>query len=175
MTENDIIQLFRKYKCLSKELLTALLKATKNRDKKFLERSLKRMTDNKTIISDNGQIFYMNGYEKNYDIKLIKALWVLTQFNNIKEHYPGSDMVLIAFITRNDELFEIVHLSGSTFRITVTAINRDIDKNYMPKRIVIADSETDANALSTNVLQEINCVALCTVSEDGNINSYEWK
>ena len=43
----------------------------------------------------------------------------------------------------------------------------------MPKCIVIVDNEDEANRIGNNILKEINCVALCTVSNDGNISSYE--
>lgn len=71
------------------------------------------------------------------------------------------------------ELYEIVRLSSKTYRIAVAAINQDTDKKNMPKRIVIVDNENEANRIGNNILKELNCVALCTVSDDGEIISYE--
>lgn len=71
------------------------------------------------------------------------------------------------------ELYEIVRLSSTTYRIAVAAINQDTDKKNMPKRIVIVDNENEANRIGNNILKELNCVALCTVSDDGEIISYE--
>ena len=71
------------------------------------------------------------------------------------------------------DLYEIVHISSKTFRIEVTAINQNIDRKNMPKRIVIVDNEDEANQIGNNILKELNCVALCTVSNSGEIISYE--
>ena len=43
----------------------------------------------------------------------------------------------------------------------------------MPKRIVIVDNEDEANQIGNNILKELNCIALCTVSDSGEIISYE--
>ena len=71
------------------------------------------------------------------------------------------------------DLYEIVHISSKTFRIEVAAINQNIDRKNMPKRIVIVDNEDEANQIGNNILKELNCVALCTVSDNGEIISYE--
>ena len=82
-------------------------------------------------------------------------------------------MVLIVFMTSENELYEIVHLSSKTYRIVLAAVNKNLEKKNMPKRIVIVDNESEANNISNEVLQEINCVSLCTADNDGHIESYE--
>ena len=60
-----------------------------------------------------------------------------------------------------------------TYRIAVAAINQNTDKKNMPKRIVIVENEDEAKLIGNGTLREINCVALCTVSNDGVIESYD--
>ena len=60
-----------------------------------------------------------------------------------------------------------------TYRIAVAAINQNTDKKNMPKRIVIVENEDEAKLIGNGVLREINCAALCTVSDDGVIESYD--
>lgn len=102
----------------------------------------------------------------------LKALWVLTQFEGVTRHYAGKDFIQVVFIAKGT-LYEIVSLSSKTYRIAVAAINQNTDKKNMPKRIVIVENEDEANLIGNSVLQEINCVALCTVSNDGVIESYD--
>ena len=102
----------------------------------------------------------------------LKALWVLTQFEDVTRHYAGKDFIQVVFIAKGT-LYEIVVLSSKNYRIAVTAINQNTDKKNMPKRIVIVENEDEANLIGNSVLREINCVALCTVSNDGVIESYD--
>ena len=194
MTEQDIIDTIRQYKYIPEKLLFKLFcngcydyvndknakylqrtlkRLTGDKNAKYLQRTLKRLTGEKKIEYNSDRNAYcVPLFSEEINRDLIKALWILTEFD-VKEHYAGESLVLIIFMTSQNQLYEIVHLSSKTYRIVMTAINRNVDKRDMPKRIAIVDSDEEADKISDEVLHEINCVSLCRVDNDGNIESYE--
>ncbi len=136
----------------------------------FKKREFSFVFKTEYLITRNAYCVPLFSEEINRD--LIKALWILTEFD-VKEHYAGESLVLIIFMTSQNQLYEIVHLSSKTYRIVMTAINRNVDKRDMPKRIAIVDSDEEADKIPDEVLHEINCASLCRVDNDGNIESYE--
>ena len=178
MTEQEIIDTIRQYQCIPKKLLFKLFcngcyDYVNDKNAKHLQRVLTRLVNEKTIEYNGDRDAYsVPLFSEEINRDLIKALWVLTEFD-VKEHYAGENLVLIIFMTRQGELYEIVHLSSKTYRIVMTAINRNVEKRDMPKRIVIVDNDDEADKISDEILQKINCVSLCTVDNDGHIESYE--
>ena len=178
MTEQDIIDTIRQYKYIPEKLLFKLFcngcyDYVNDKNAKYLQRTLKRLTGEKKIEYHSDRNAYcVPLFSEEINRDLIKALWILTEFD-VKEHYAGESLVLIIFMTSQNQLYEIVHLSSKTYRIVMTAINRNVDKRDMPKRIAIVDSDEEADKISDEVLHEINCVSLCRVDNDGNIESYE--
>ena len=173
MTEQEIINIIRQYEYVPKDLLKKLLCRNYIKDEDFLERKLRYLVGIRCIeYLKNEDAYCVHVFGGKVNKERLKALWLLTQFEKISEHYAGSNFVLIVFMS-GKELYEIVHLFSKTYRIEVTAINQNTEKKNMPKRIVIVDNEDEANRIGNNILKEINCVALCTVSNDGNISSYE--
>ena len=174
MTEQEIINIIRQYEYVPKDLLKKLLCRNDSKDEDYLERKLRYLVGIRCIeYLKNEDAYCVPVFSGKVDKNRLKALWLLTQFENVSEHYAGSNFILIIFMS-GKELYEIVHLSSTTYRIAVAAINQNTDKKNMPKRIVIVDNEDEANRVGNNILKEINCVALCTVSDDGEINSYEF-
>ena len=178
MTEQDIIDTIRQYKYIPEKLLFKLFcngcyDYVNDKNAKYLQRTLKRLTGEKKIEYHSDRNAYcVPLFSEEINRDLIKALWILTEFD-VKEHYAGESLVLIIFMTSQNQLYEIVHLSSKTYRIVMTAINRNVDKKDMPKRIAIVDNDEEADKISDEVLHEINCVSLCRVDNDGNIESYE--
>ena len=178
MTEQDIIDTIRQYKYIPKKLLFKLFcngcyDYVNDKNAKYLQRTLKRLTGEKKIEYHSDRNAYcVPLFSEEINRDLIKALWILTEFD-VKEHYAGESLVLIIFMTSQNQLYEIVHLSSKTYRIVMTAINRNVDKRDMPKRIAIVDSDEEADKIPDEVLHEINCASLCRVDNDGNIESYE--
>ena len=188
MTEQDIIDTIRQYKYIPEKLLFKLFcngcyDYVNDKNAKYLQRTLKRLTGEKKIeyhsdrekkieYHSDRNAYCVPLFSEEINRDLIKALWILTEFD-VKEHYAGESLVLIIFMTSQNQLYEIVHLSSKTYRIVMTAINRNVDKRDMPKRIAIVDSDEEADKISDEVLHEINCVSLCRVDNDGNIESYE--
>ena len=159
MTEQDIIDTIRQYKYIPEKLLFKLFcngcyDYVNDKDAKYLQRTLKRLTGEKKIEYNSDRNAYcVPLFSEEINRDLIKALWILTEFDV--------------------KVYEIVHLSSKTYRIVMTAINRNVDKRDMPKRIAIVDSDEEADKISDETLHEINCVSLCRVDNDGNIESYE--
>ena len=177
METNDyqVLELIRKYKCVPKRLLTKLVQTCdKSVNNSFLRRSLARLQKGGFVEYDIKQSAYYIPPYNQIDNNMIKALYVLTQFSNVSENYPSTNMVLISFV-RNGELYEIVHLDTKTYRISVAALSANIDDNNKPKRIVIVDDDEEANGITDETLRQINCVALCAVDEKtGEIESYDF-
>ena len=177
MTEQDIIDTIRQYKYIPEKLLFKLFcngcyDYVNDKNSKYLQCTLKRLTGEKKIEYNSDRNAYcVPLFSEEINCDLIKALWILTEFD-VKEHYAGESLVLIIFMTSQNQLYEIVHLSSKTYRIVMTAINSNVDKRDMPKRIAIVDSDEEADKISDEVLHEINCVSLCRVDNDGNIESY---
>ena len=174
MTEQDIIDTIRQYKYIPEKLLFKLFcngcyDYVNDKNAKYLQRTLKRLTGEKKIEYHSDRNAYcVPLFSEEINRDLIKALWILTEFD-VKEHYAGESLVLIIFMTSQNQLYEIVHLSSKTYRIVMTAINRNVDKRDMPKRIAIVDNDEEADKISDEVLHEINCVSLCRVDNDGNM------
>ena len=154
-------------------MLKKLLCRNYIKDEDFLERKLRYLVGIRCIeYLKNEDAYCVHVFGGKVNKERLKALWLLTQFEKISEHYAGSNFVLIVFMS-GKELYEIVHLSSTTYRIAVAAINQNTDKKNMPKRIVIVDNEDEANQIGNNILKELNSIALCTVSDNGEIISYE--
>lgn len=177
METNDyqVLELIRKYKCIPKKLLPKLIQScNKSVDNSFLRRSLTRLKKGGFVEYDIKQsAYYISPYNQ-IDNNMIKALYVLTQFSDVSENYPSTNMVLISFI-KNGELYEIVHIDTKTYRVSIAALNSNIDDDNKPKRIVIVDGDDEANGITDETLEQINCVALCSVDEKtGEIESYDF-
>lgn len=168
------LETIRKYKCVPREVLFSLLCNNKKQDKKFVCRSLRRLKKDGLIEYSNEQsAYYISPYNQ-IDNNMIKALYVLTQFSDVSENFPSTNMVLISFL-KNGELYEIVHIDTKTYRVSIAALNSNIDDDNKPKRIVIVDSDDEANGITDETLEQINCVALCSVDEKtGEIESYDF-
>ena len=173
MTEQEIINIIRQYEYIPKKLLKKLLCRNDSKDEDYLERKLRYLAGIRCIeYLKNEDAYCVPVFSGKVNKELLKALLLLTQFENVSEHYAGSNFILIVFMSGKD-LYEIVHISSKTYRIEVAAINQNIDRKNMPKRIVIVDNEDEANQIGNNILKELNCIALCTVSDNGEIISYE--
>ena len=173
MTEQEIINIIRQYEYIPKDLLKKLLCRNGSKDEDYLERKLRYLVGIRCIeYLKNEDAYCVPVFSGKVDKNRLKALWLLTQFEDVSEHYAGSNFILIVFVSGKD-LYEIVHISSKTYRIEVAAINQNIDRKNMPKRIVIVDNEDEANQIGNNILKELNCIALCTVSDNGEIISYE--
>ena len=172
MTEQNIVDLIRQYEYVPKVIIEKLLCADE-KNISYLERKLRYLSENRCIeYLKNEDAYCVPVFSGKVNKDRLKALWLLTQFKDVSEHYAENNFVLIVFVS-GKELYEIVHISSKTFRIEVTAINQNIDRKNMPKRIVIVDNEDEANHIGNNILKELNCIALCTVSDSGEIISYE--
>jgi hypothetical protein len=173
MTEQEIINIIRQYEYIPKDLLKKLLCRNDCKDEDYLERKLRYLAGIRCIeYLKNEDAYCVPVFSGKVNKDRLKALWLLTQFEDVSDHYAGSNFVLIVFVSGKD-LYEIVHISSNTYRIEVAAINQNIDRKNMPKRIVIVDNEDEANQIGNNILKELNCAALCTVSDNGEIISYE--
>ena len=173
MIEQEIINIIGQYEYIPKKLLKKLLCRNDSKNEDYLERRLRYLSEIRCIeYLNNEDAYCVPVFSGKVNKDRLKALWLLTQFKDVSEHYAGNNFVLIVFVSGKD-LYEIVHISSKTFRIEVTAINQNIDRKNMPKRIVIVDNEDEANQIGNNILKELNCVALCTVSDSGEIISYE--
>ena len=178
MNEEELIEIIRQYEYVPRIIMERLFCTSQydyvnNTIIKYLNRRLKQLAVDKYIsyrAEDDAYCVPLFSGKINRD--RLKALWVLTQFEGVTRHYAGKDFIQVVFIAKGT-LYEIVSLSSKTYRIAVTAINQNTDKKNMPKRIVIVENEDEANLIGNSVLQEINCVALCTVSNDGVIESYD--
>ena len=168
------LELIRKYKCVPREVLFALLCNNKKQDKKFVCRSLRRLKKDGLIEYSNEQsAYYIPPYNK-IEKNMIKALYVLAESSNVTDNFPSTNMVLISFV-RNNELYEIIHIDTKTYRISLSALSQNIDDNNKPKRIVIVDDDEEANNISDDVLKQLNCVVLCSVNaKTGEIESYNF-
>ena len=174
MTEQEIINIIRQYEYVPKDLLKKLLCRNDSKDEDYLERKLRYLVGIRCIeYLKNEDAYCVPVFSGKVDKNRLKALWLLTQFENISEHYAGSNFILIVFMSEKN-LYEIVHLSSTTYRIAVAAINQNTDKKNMPKRIVIVDNEDEANRIGNTILNEINCIALCTVGAQGEVESYDF-
>ena len=173
MTEQEIINIIRQYEYIPKDLLKKLLCRNDSKDEDYLERKLRYLAGIRCIeYLKNEDAYCVPVFSGKVNKDRLKALWLLTQFEDVSDHYAGNNFVLIVFVSEKD-LYEIVHISLKTYRIEVAAINQNTDRKHIPKRIVIVDNEDEANRIGNNILKELNCVALCTVSDNGEIVSYE--
>ena len=179
MTEQEIINVIRQYEYVPKEILERLFCSSpydyvNKKNIRYLERKLKQLVQNRCIdYQTDGDAYCVPVFSGKINHELLKALWVLTQFDNVTRHFAGTDFVNIIFTADDNALYEIISLSSKTYRMVTAAINRNTDKKNMPKRIVMVDSEDEANCIGNSILKEINCVALCTVCIDGKIESYD--
>ena len=173
MTEQEIINIIRQYEYIPKDLLKKLLCRNDSKDEDYLERKLRYLAGIRCIeYLKNEDAYCVPVFSGKVNKDRLKALWLLTQFEDVSDHYAGNNFVLIVFVSEKD-LYEIVHVSSKTYRIEVTAINQNTDRKNMRKRIVIVDNEDEANQIGNNILKELNSIALCTVSDNGEIISYE--
>ena len=178
MSEEDIIDVVRQYEYVPRALMEQLFCVSQYdyvNDKiiRYLDRRLKQLVLDKYIAyRENEDAYCVPLFSGKINYDRIKALWVLTQFDDITQHYVGRDFIQVVFVSKGT-LYEVVVLSSKTYRIAVTAINQNTDKKNMPKRIVIVENEEEANLIGNSILREINCIALCTVSRDGKIESYD--
>ena len=173
MTEQEIINIIRQYEYIPKDLLKKLLCRNDSKDEDYLERKLRYLAGIRCIeYLKNEDAYCVPVFSGKVNKDRLKALWLLTQFEDVSDHYAGNNFVLIVFVSGKD-LYEIVHVSSKTYRIEVTAINQNTDRKNMRKRIVIVDNEDEANQIGNNILKELNSIALCTVSDNGEIISYE--
>ncbi len=181
MDENEIIEIIRTYEYIPHKVLIALCCNSQSRldfekNRKYLERSLKRLTIERYIEYNKKQDAYcVPLFSGKINKERIKALWLLTQFDNIKFHTVSNGFVQVVFTTEDNILYEIVTLSSKTYRIVTASINQNLDlnKRNMPKRIVIVEDYYEANSISDKTLKDINCIALCTVSDEFMIESYD--
>lgn len=178
--EDTVLHLIREYECVPRLVFFQLFKGenenANQKKRKFLRRCLGRLTRERYIDYKLKQdVYCIPTFDGKVSELLVKALWIMIQFDNVRENYAGSHGILIVFTRDNDNsLYEIVHLSSKTYRMTVEAINRDTEAGNMPKRIVIVDDDEEADRISDNTLKEVNCIALCSVSDDGSIESYDF-
>ena len=178
MNEEEILEIIRQYEYVPRAIMERLFCDSQydyvnDTIRKYLNRRLKQLAMDKYIsyrTEDDAYCVPLFSGKINRD--RLKALWVLTQFEGVTRHYTGKDFIQVVFIAKGT-LYEIVVLSSKNYRIAVAAINQNTDKKNMPKRIVIVENEDEANLIGNGVLREINCVALCTVSNDGVIESYD--
>ena len=178
MNEEEILEIIRQYEYVPKAIMERLFCNSQydyvnEKIRKYLDRRLKQLVLDKYIsFRSEDDAYCVPLFSGKINRERIKALWVMTQFDGITKHYSGKDFIQIVFAAKGT-LYEIVSLSSKTYRIAVAAINQNTEKKNMPKRIVIVENEDEANLIGNSVLQEINCVALCTVSNDGVIESYD--
>lgn len=171
--EDEILDIIQQYEYVPREVLKKLFVKHQS-DAAYFKRAMKRLVKNRIIsyIEDKDAYCTPLSSEKINENR-VKALWVLAQFTNVTQHYyVGKDFIEIVFVADNN-IYEVVTLSSRTYRVAIAAINRNTTKLYMPKRIAIVDDEDEANKISDDVLAEINCIALCTVSKSGEIESYD--
>ena len=171
--ESDILDLIQQFEYVPRGIIEKLL-CRNQKDVSYLNRLLRRLIYEKTItIHDNGKAYSVPLFNGQVNDDRMKALWILTQFKNVDMYFAGKDFIQIVFIS-NNSLYEIITLNPSTYRIVVQAVNKNTDPKNMPKRIVIVNSEEEANMISNDTLTELNCVALCTVDMNGNIESFDF-
>ena len=173
--ELDIIDLLQQFGYVPRRIIEKLL-CKNQKDLAYLNRELKRLVYEKTIIAhetDTGKAYSVPLFNGQTHNDRIKALWILTQFKDVDQYFSGKDFIQIVFISHNT-LYEIITLNPSTYRIVVQAVNQNTEPKNMPKRIVIVNSEEEANMISNDILSELNCIALCTVDMDGNIESFDF-
>ena len=95
MTEQDIIDTIRQYKYIPEKLLFKLFcngcyDYVNDKDAKYLQRTLKRLTGEKKIEYNSDRNAYcVPLFSEEINRDLIKALWILTEFD-VKEHYAGA-------------------------------------------------------------------------------------
>ena len=93
------------------------------------------------------------------NITITKLEYVVSQKTE-KEGYDSKAIRLDLYVEDENHIIYNVEVQTS-------------NKKNLPKRSVIVENEDEANLIGNSVLQEINCVALCTVSNDGVIESYD--
>ena len=178
MNEEEILEIIRQYEYVPKAIMERLFCNSQydyvnEKIRKYLDRRLKQLVLDKYIsFRSEDDAYCVPLFSGKINRDRLKALWVLTQFEGVTRHYAGKDFIQVFFIAKGT-LYEIVSLSSKTYRIAVAAINQNTDKKNMPRRIVIVENEDEANLIGNGILREINCVALCTVSNDGVIESYD--
>ena len=175
MLDDEIVRVIAEYEYVPYQLLQDILRCsrTRIRDLKHIRSRLKYLTANGYIehIKDKDAYCITGSFAKE-DKHRLKALTVLSQFGNVTYHSVGTGFVDVVFMSDN-ELYEIVNISSSNYRVAEMSLSRNIDKRHIPKRILIAETENDADELPDSVLKELNCVALCTVDDNGSISSYD--
>ena len=178
MNEEEILEIIRQYEYVPRAIMERLFCGSQydyvnDTIRKYLNRRLKQLAMDKYIsYRAEDDAYCVPLFSGKINRNRIKALLVLTQFEGVTRHYTGKDFIQVVFIAKGT-LYEIVVLSSKNYRIAVAAINQNTDKKNMPRRIVIVENEDEANLIGNGVLRGINCAALCTVSDDGVIESYD--
>ena len=82
-----------------------------NNDKRFLKRVLNYLITDKVIAYDKYRDAYYNKAlspdEQKPDQELLKALWIMGQYNDIDTYYAGPGFIKIVFV-RNNTMYDIV-------------------------------------------------------------------